>query len=94
MDVEKFPNSSLDDLFGISQRATDVYREFFCQRETRRLGRSHTRRAREWKASRRKMVAQALTHSIRHWAQISTYLRQQGLKQEWKHDLLMSEAMK
>jgi len=39
------------------------------------------------------MVAQALTHSIRHWAQISTYLRQQGLKQEWSHDLLMSEAM-
>jgi uncharacterized damage-inducible protein DinB len=45
------------------------------------------------KASRRKLVTQALTHSMRHWAQISTFLRQQGLKQEWTHDFLMSKAM-
>jgi uncharacterized damage-inducible protein DinB len=94
VDVEKLPNSSLDDLFGISQRAADIYRQFFAKAkpedwaEVMRVG------VREWKASRRKMVAQAFTHSIRHCAQISTYLRQQGLKQEWNHDLLMSDAMK
>ena len=93
VDVEKFPNSSLDDLFGISQRATDVYREFFANAKPEDWAEVIRVGAREWKASRRKMVAQALTHSIRHWAQISTYLRQQGLKQEWSHDLLMSEAM-
>jgi uncharacterized damage-inducible protein DinB len=45
------------------------------------------------KASRRKLLAQALTHSMRHWAQIATFLRQQGLKQEWNHDFLLSNAM-
>ena len=45
------------------------------------------------KASKRKLVAQALTHSMRHWAQISTFLRQQGLKQEWNHDFLLTKAM-
>jgi uncharacterized damage-inducible protein DinB len=44
-------------------------------------------------ASKRKLIAQAFTHSLRHWAQIFTYLRQQGLKQEWNHDLLMNKAM-
>jgi len=34
-----------------------------------------------------------VTHSLRHWAQISTYLRQQELKQQWNHDMLMSKAM-
>jgi hypothetical protein len=44
-------------------------------------------------ARQRKLIAQAFTHSLRHWAQISTYLRQQELKQQWNHDLLMSKAM-
>jgi hypothetical protein len=47
----------------------------------------------ELKASKRKMIVQALTHSIRHWAQLATSLRQQGMKQDWIHDFLMSKAM-
>jgi uncharacterized damage-inducible protein DinB len=45
-------------------------------------------------ASRRKIVAHALLHSIRHWAQIATALRQHGFPQDWGHDFLFSEAMK
>jgi uncharacterized damage-inducible protein DinB len=94
LDGEKFRSSSLDDLFGISQRAADIYRDFFAKAKPEDWAEVIRVGAREWKASRRKMVAQAFTHSIRHWAQIATYLRQQGLKQEWNHDLLTSEAMK
>jgi hypothetical protein len=39
------------------------------------------------------MVAQALTHSMRHWAQIATFLRQQEFKQDWNHDFLLTRAM-
>ena len=35
---------------------------------------------------------QQFTNSLRHWAQVSTYLRQQELKQQWNPDLLMSKA--
>ena len=45
------------------------------------------------KASKRKLITQALTHSMRHWAQLATGLRQQGMKADWVHDFLLSRAM-
>jgi uncharacterized damage-inducible protein DinB len=88
------PVASVDALFQISEDADARYRKLFA-----------TATAEDWNArvelksrrvpgfSKRKGVAQALTHSMRHWAQISTFLRQQGLKQDWNHDFLMSTAM-
>jgi uncharacterized damage-inducible protein DinB len=92
-DPDELPSATLDEIFAISERAGRVYREFFLQAtpeqwaEQVELGRINL------KASKRKLVAQALTHSMRHWAQISTFLRQQGLKQEWNHDFLLTKAM-
>ena len=45
-------------------------------------------------ASRRKLMADAFLHGVRHWAQIATALRKAGYPQTWPHDLLYSEAMK
>lgn len=93
IDPDKLAKETLDDIFAISERAAQRYREFFAKAkpddwsETVELGRINLQ------ASKRKLVTQALTHSMRHWAQISTYLRQQGLKQEWNHDFLLSKAM-
>lgn len=42
--------------------------------------------------SRRKVVAHALVHGIRHWAQIATALRLAGYEQ-WPHDLLMAKSI-
>lgn len=53
-----------------------------------------TRLSGEVTASYRKCIAQALTHGIRHWAQLATVLRQAGFKQPWSHDFLQSSAMK
>ena len=53
-----------------------------------------TRRAGKVTTSRRKLLAHALLHGVRHWAQIATALRQAGYTQEWPHDFLFTEALK
>ncbi len=45
------------------------------------------------RASARKMIAHAIVHGVRHWAQLATVLREQGHRTDWPHDLLMSEAL-
>ena len=44
-------------------------------------------------ASARKIVAHALLHGVRHWAQLATALRQAGYATDWGHDLLLSDAL-
>jgi uncharacterized damage-inducible protein DinB len=85
--------ATLGQLFAISADASRKYRQFFSQATAEdwgtlvQLGRINV------KASKRKLVTQALTHSLRHWAQLATYLRQQGFKQDWRHDFLLTKAM-
>jgi uncharacterized damage-inducible protein DinB len=44
-------------------------------------------------ASKRKIFIHTLLHSVRHWAQVATALRQAGHKQDWQHDFLFSPIM-
>jgi uncharacterized damage-inducible protein DinB len=53
-----------------------------------------TRSAGTLTASRRKIFIHALLHGIRHWAQLATYLRQQGYKQDWSHDFIFSNVIR
>jgi uncharacterized damage-inducible protein DinB len=53
-----------------------------------------TRSAGEFTASRRKIFIHALLHGVRHWAQLSTHLRQKGYKQDWMHDFLASGVIR
>jgi hypothetical protein len=39
------------------------------------------------------MFIHALLHSMRHWAQLATALREAGLPTNWGKDFLMNEAM-
>ena len=43
--------------------------------------------------SRRKVVAHALFHSQRHWAQLATLVRAAGFPSGFKGDLLFSSAL-
>jgi uncharacterized damage-inducible protein DinB len=52
-----------------------------------------TRSAGTLTASRRKIFIHALLHGIRHWAQLASFLRQQGYKQDWPHDFIFSSAI-
>jgi uncharacterized damage-inducible protein DinB len=45
-------------------------------------------------ASRRKIVAHALLHGIRHWAQLAAELRRQGWPTEGRHDIAFSDAIR
>ena len=94
LDFEALPVAKLDELFQISKDADTKYREFFAQAKLEDWNSKVELKSRRVTGfSKRKAVTQALTHSIRHWAQISTFLRQQGLKQDWNHDFLTSAAM-
>jgi len=53
-----------------------------------------TRTAGTLTASRRKIFVHALLHGVRHWAQLATFLRQQGFKQDWPHDFIFSGVIK
>jgi uncharacterized damage-inducible protein DinB len=43
---------------------------------------------------RKKIFIHALLHGVRHWAQLSTHLRQNGYKQDWMHDFLASGVIR
>jgi uncharacterized damage-inducible protein DinB len=44
--------------------------------------------------SRRKIVAHALFHSQRHWAQLATLVRNAGFPSNFRGDLLFSPALR
>jgi uncharacterized damage-inducible protein DinB len=85
--------ASFEEIFKVNDESTRKFRQFLSNAK-----------ADDWEAvvdlgfgglktSKRKLMTQAFTHSLRHWAQIATFLRQQGFKQDWYHDFLMSDAM-
>jgi uncharacterized damage-inducible protein DinB len=93
-DFESLPAGSVGELFRISEEANDRFQKFLATVRDEDWETNVDLGARiSFKPSKRKCMAQALTHSIRHWAQLSTFLRQQGLKQDWNHDFLLSKAM-
>jgi uncharacterized damage-inducible protein DinB len=51
-----------------------------------------TRSAGTWRASRRTLFVHALMHSIRHYAQLATLVRQHGIKPGWPMDYLFMGA--
>jgi len=93
IDPDALPTATLDEIFAIHEKASAIYRDFLAAVKPEQWQELVVVDAVGLKASRRKMVAQAFTHSMRHWAQISTFLRQRGLKQEWNHDWLMSKVV-
>jgi uncharacterized damage-inducible protein DinB len=52
-----------------------------------------TRSAGKFTSSRRKMLFHALLHSIRHYAQLATLVRQHGMKPDWPMDLIFLQTM-
>jgi uncharacterized damage-inducible protein DinB len=92
-DLAKLPQATLDQIFAIGEAARKKMREFIgiaseeALREQQPFGPAGN-------VSRRKLLAQALTHGMRHWAQLATDLRRAGYPTDWVHDILMSPALK
>jgi uncharacterized damage-inducible protein DinB len=92
--IERGPAGNRDHLFAISEEATAKCRRYLANAPSGELAPTIEVSPRlTLSARKRKLITQALTHSMRHWAQLSTFLRQQGLNQPWVHDFLMSKAM-
>jgi uncharacterized damage-inducible protein DinB len=92
-DFEKVPKSTLDEIFAIGDDARKKMRAFLSHADDWQLG-EVVSFGRAGDVSRRKMLIQALTHGMRHWAQVATELRRAGYPTDWVHDLLMSPAIR
>ena len=90
-DTSSIPTDNIEALFQFSRQSRKAFREFV-----------ETLPAQEWDAPRdymmanhplratpKKFIIHVLLHEIRHWAQIATLLRQNGLKGDF-HDFLFS----
>ncbi len=73
--------------------ARKKFQEFLDKAEPRHWKERKTLHDGTIKASKRKMVAQALLHGIHHRAQLATFLRQRGFKGMWVHDLILADVM-
>src|SRR5205085_11149755 len=93
--MEDFPGEPLAALFGLNEQAranfAAVLRGDFDWSESLRYG---NKERNFWvSASRRKMFTHAMVHSLRHWAQLASALREAGFKQDWQHDFIFTQVM-
>lgn len=93
VDYDKLPHGSLDELFAIHTEADSKFQEFLLKATPEDWSKPVSLGFRDFNASKRKMVAQAVLHSVHHRGQLATFLRQQGLKQNWTHDFIASKVM-
>ena len=87
---------SLDDLMAVHAQAAQNLRKFLSTANDATLLEViplQTVSAGTLHASRRKLFTHVLLHSIRHWAQLSSLLRESGYKTDWPKDFLFSDAM-
>lgn len=90
---ESLPQGSLDELFAISIDARGKFDQFLAMSKPGDWSTPRPMGFRDVKASKAKMMMQAIWHSVNHRGQLATFLRQQGFKQDWIHDFLLSNAM-
>jgi len=93
---ETLPTGNVAELFGVGEKAAGMYREYFATATDEDLAsviEFPTRTAGIVRASKRKIVVHALLHSVRHWAQLATALREAGYPTHWGKDFLYSEVM-
>ena len=93
---EKLPSGTVDELFDNGAAARRKLRQFvdtWTDNDWNQQVTFKTLSAGEFSAGRRKCFVHALLHSMRHWAQLATVLRQNGQKTDWSHDFLFSKVL-
>ncbi len=93
IDFEKLPIGTLDELFAISEEAHQKFQEFLDKAALEDWTKLTELGFGTLKASPRKMLIQAMLHGVHHRGQLATFLRQQGFKQDWTHDIILSSVM-
>jgi uncharacterized damage-inducible protein DinB len=93
---ETLPTGSAAELFGVGDRAREMYRAYLAtvtDDDLETIIEFPTRTAGIIRASKRKIVVHAMLHSVRHWAQLATALREAGYPTNWGKDFLYSDVM-
>jgi len=92
---EDFPAGSLEQLFAYHEGALGRLRKLLDSYTEAQWSEPIEFKARVMSitASRRKMFAHVLLHSMRHWAQVAMVLRQNGFPQDWQHDFIFTQVM-
>jgi uncharacterized damage-inducible protein DinB len=91
------PAGPLDALFGLHQQAIQIYRTLLD--DPAQDWDSTIMMEYDWlppqarTVSRRKLLAHALIHSQRHWAQLTTLVREAGFSSGFNGDMLFSQAL-
>ncbi len=96
----------VEDLFALSESASLMFRQFIASATPEIMGARLTWQSRfsgegEFRFTRTKVLFHALTHSMRHWAQVPPILRAAGFDtnipkedgKTWMHDFLFTSAM-
>lgn len=94
---EQLPIDAVAALFGVSEKARGLFRQSLAamtEDDFSEVQEFKTRTAGTLNASKRKMFLQAMFHSMRHWAQMATLLREHGHATDWRRDFLFSKVMK
>lgn len=95
-DWGEFREETLGDIFAIGERARALAGRFLAEAsdaDFRERLTFATLSAGTITASKHKILANFVTHGVRHWAQIATALRQAGHGDQWPHDLLASDVL-
>ena len=93
-DTASFPNDNLEALFGFGQQSREALAEFVgtFPDEQWDVLRDFDFFGNLLKATPKKMIIHALLHEVRHWAQIATLFRLNGLKVD-SQDFLFSPVL-
>ena len=90
---EGFQQTSMEDVFELGDHARGQLVHFLTtapEKELDRVLTFQTLTAGTVSASKHKIASNIFLHDIRHWGQIATVLRQNGVADQWAHDLLLS----
>jgi uncharacterized damage-inducible protein DinB len=96
-DYANLPTDTLEQLISIHKTAAANYETFLATANgpvMEEVIELVTRTAGTLRASRRSVFVHAMFHSVRHWAQLATLLRQQEMKTDWPQDYLFYAMVK
>jgi uncharacterized damage-inducible protein DinB len=94
-DWADFKQQGIEELFALGERARRMIDEYMASADDASLSGAmtfSTLTAGTITATRRKILVNVVTHGMRHWAQVTTFVRQGGVRASWPHDLLGNEV--
>lgn len=92
---DRFKRDSVAELFAIGDEARAGLRRYLANANEVDMAIPVTLSADGFSVtgSARKFLTHTFVHSLRHWAQVATVLRQQGHETSWPHDFVLSDVI-